>query len=266
MGDILGSLPDWLSIAIGVLSLGGGAGVGVFRGGVARARLEDRRELVKVWLPWVSNYLFSDYRPGHENPFPVPPAQPDHVDDYLSSLRWQAISGLQDVTDQVELLPWVDRALWRQYLNATVDLAGANSFVLPNRAHGPALGAALAANAQFRLDHAMPVGLDRNALKDPRWFALKKKRQVAGDRLRKHLRRHVNPTWAGRWASNTEFWRLIVFGPRPWSDSVRLDGYADERHLRRCHVALPPDLYKHGGFLSVADLYAPSATDSTTGT
>lgn len=49
MGDPSG----WVSVGLAVVSLLVGGSVGTYRGGVRRTRLDDRRELLRTWLPWL---------------------------------------------------------------------------------------------------------------------------------------------------------------------------------------------------------------------
>ncbi len=104
-------MPDWLTAELVVSTIGifGGGYGGVRLGSVARIRLEIRKRVLdEVENPWK---LFDELRllTDHKNAHP-----------WLESAlaHWEVVDKLND---EVELLPWTDRASWsRLILNQRV--------------------------------------------------------------------------------------------------------------------------------------------------
>ena len=219
MGEVFGNLPDWVSVLLAIAGLFGGTGAGVYYGGVRRARLDDRREFLKVWMPWISRGVFYSFPPGFDE---LPePATLDEDFIYDLALANATADGLDAVTDLAELLPWQDRALWRGYAGCLLDYADPiNIMVLRDKPLGgdervKALN--LAKNARWLIgdDPGQMATRDRLA------FAL----TASGDELRTYLLRMVNPPFGASLRNIAFTAQLVVHGSWPFAKQLRLSNY-----------------------------------------
>lgn len=236
----MGSLPDWLSIGIAVVGLFGGTGAGVYYGAVRRARLEDRREILKVWVPWLK-FPFIEPPPGFVRSTSV------SKEEQRWELARDAISAFSEVNGLVRLLPWKDRALWQRTMAAFVsqyryELSGLLDWV---KKENLTVGLQLEDFVDWqtkdldrpdRLYRAMRMSVAKDVLHNE----LSEIAAAAGGQLRRvfstevetswndttrafssHLLRQVNPTATSRLADAKMAADLWINGPRPWSKVIR---------------------------------------------
>lgn len=220
----MGNIPDWLGIALALASLGGGAGAGTYYAAVHRARLEDRRELLKTWTRWLT-LLFVVDPPGFDR------TEGEPYESVSSRLAVRNLSALEEVNDLVRMLPWKDRALWSFVVDGVISI---DRPLFERMQRGVAFGRVNPVEATAPTpDH------DANSelVKDFKEFSGKvvsdyahNAVQQGGDggpilrnswRFRNHLIRQVNPTFTSRFANLQVMWNLLRDGIRPWSTQIR---------------------------------------------
>ena len=213
MLDAIDRLPDWLSLLVAVLSLGGGAGVGVYRGGVQRARLDDRREILRGYFPWARYPIVNE-----PSPFTNDPDVPPEVN--VTSRAAANFFAMNEINSLVRMLPWKDRALWVRDLSIllhasseTTSLYHALEVARPYQWSGRIGENELRASAEI-VELFRKARLDIDSKHGPRFVN-------RASRFEAHLLRKVNPTGLSRFQDLSESVKLIVRGPRPFSASIR---------------------------------------------
>ncbi len=109
MGDGLG----WITVGLTFVGLFIGGSAGTYRGGVRRTRLDDRRELLRVWIPWLPA-IFKEWPPGAD------PNQMGYA--YGPPRRAHAtIEAFDELNRIVRLLPMKDRFLWSRIVGSVLN-------------------------------------------------------------------------------------------------------------------------------------------------
>lgn len=217
--ELFGGVPDWIQVGLAILSLGGSVGVGAYRAGVRRTRLDDRRLLLREWTDVIGT--LGQRSPGTGS------SEPDRVGriarQRLANLREQ-----DDINSIFQLLPWKDRALWVRHvrhvfqvggpqlaeLMAVSRMLGSDELELQMELAGePARSEIYTAveTSVTDLDSAVNISLGgfRTAHARPNAETYLE--------LRDHLIRKSNPSILTRWSLMRTSVRLWVWGPRPFS-------------------------------------------------
>lgn len=242
------SLPDWVSALIALAGLVGGPTAGVYIGGVKRARLEDRRRLLQLDLPWLHRRIFRAQAPGtvvRRSISPPPVGVPDA--DSGAAAAFAARDAIREATEVVELLPWTERVLWRRDVRLTLVTAGIHHVVdlhepaelvdydYPVRESSGAIvrckAETLAALNMAALLRSGPLGApgwlrDASRVEEERLQSLRAERDAAWAELRRYLVLQVNPGLAAGLRTRLVAWRLFWAGQHPWDREIRLTSYA----------------------------------------
>ncbi len=86
-----------------------GPTAGVYFGGVKRARLDDRRQLLRVWFPWVTQCF-------HLKPPELPEEQHRSFSPGPPPAPFATLSDLAGMNRIIRLLPVADRFLWNRVI------------------------------------------------------------------------------------------------------------------------------------------------------
>lgn len=234
----MSEVPDWLQVLLAVLGLITGSSTGVYYGGVRRARLEDRRELLRVWMPWVPDWFY------------VPPPDFEGTEEHVDPLTRILVTteAIDEINLLVELLPWVDRAQWVRCVDAL--LQKSEDLIVPR----------LLWNLHSMFGAFLPVdevedGDDRGSESEA-LDATKQELEDDGDSVelvelelallnisdeldsyvaefRSGLVRRVNPRRVSSLLEVIRRLELLKNGPRPWSRSIRPGQLRLDRQMLR---------------------------------
>ncbi len=209
----MGSLTDWIQIALGIAGLLGGSAAGTYYGGVRRARLDDRRHLLTLWTAWLPLVFVSEPPTYTPNPNDSPSRREARI----------AISDLiaiDEINARVRMLPWRDRALWvrivdRMILGHPPSIRVLQDAVASSKVHGG-----------ITEEHAEKIAQARGLLTSS--LVLTADTTIPGhtggrtvEDFQNHLLRRVNPTVTTRVADARSSARLWLYGPRPWSSRIQ---------------------------------------------
>ena len=249
----MGDFPAWLQVLLALAGLFTGAGAGTYYGGVRRARLEDRREILRMGLEWADTGFL----------LPPPGFTRDERTAYDNGIAWAlgpdpalqlhaTLKAIEDVNKLVRLLPWRDRALWHRVLSPVASIGGGDLHevhkmlnVLPLdlyeqdelrdflREFRPAFlrfyKRLRAANAfRSRGETALPL-LERWGITSKE--TIEQLRRPDRE-FEEHLLRQVNPTFMARLKDIRLTIRLFKSGPRPWEGVIQPTAMTVERQLR----------------------------------
>ncbi|MEM7349236.1 MAG: hypothetical protein AAF657_00425 [Acidobacteriota bacterium] len=190
MAEMFGNLPDWLGIVLAVAGLFGGSSAGVYRGGLSRARLDLRLEIMQSWTGFIrGGHRFpilsaSDCSDELERAQAIHPAgQTDQLIDLLSRYR-----AMEELARIVRLLPLVDRALWHDWAGSVVSRNRSSWLALLELVHPRYVG-------------ERPTHIDCDIdLSIPAPFK-------PAESFYEHVLRQANPTWSSRWQNlKTRLW------------------------------------------------------------
>ena len=118
--DFLSSEPV-ITVLVAPIPLFVGPTAGVYLGGVKRARLDDRRQLLRTWLPWLRECF-------HLSPPLAGPQRQYSFAHGPPQLAFETMAGIENVNRIVRLLPLADRFMWNRVVGplfthlAAVDL------------------------------------------------------------------------------------------------------------------------------------------------
>lgn len=188
------SFSEWIQILLALVGLVGGPAAGTFYGGVRRARLEDRRELLRAWIPWLPDIFKSA-------PPPAVTSIHEHVPTGLDRTLGRTGFALRDMNNIVRQLPWKDRLLW-------IDIVQGLASPHPRFLHQLTLF-----TGEYRLDGLLveqKAQLTKEFDEFNRNFAGRQHLELVS-RFETHLLRKVNPTMTSR---ARDVWLAVVLLPR----------------------------------------------------